>query len=642
VKILLFFVSLFTASLDAFVPFNPIIHTTQGPNHAIGDAYFVDAQNPAQGVVGWIDAWGVTAQKGDTTPDRVLAIRTMGNDGLYRYRYADPTDLSRTLPKGLFCWFSTNSQFKNLQNNATLLSQKTPIAPMVLPYAKKTFAWNGKSYANYDPNQAQYTHPSQYIADAMVYDPADKKNHDLDRFGFFHDVVGVTEQYFRDFFGNPLQSPSHKDVVNFFRRDARGFEQTERSTIVGGLSIETIGSINKKLQSIQPDPSRTGKGSITLIDGYKIYADAGGKFPDDKGFNPNNIAGTIDLQPGAYQARREADIRRILADPLYKDAVFQVASTHALLEGHSFKPEGQLTSMLSQPVQGEEIAIATAGASVYRKYLMTKIDIFKKIGGYNTIGKQTITDADMAKIEIGWHPNVAVTSGFRDSYVYYEKGNNITYQSSRTPPQVAHRLEWYIQNEYLQKNRNIYNLFNSTIDNPSNHKVNLALCAAHNMGNKNNQTSQDKAAARSIVRAMYKGTLELAALQGKQKVVLTLLGAGAFAGPFGNDILGWIVDALRENLDTIARYGLDVTIINYPDLRPHRIRTREEVTTLSNNISNLIPELSKRNYQYAQGGTGVTGGKANQPTTTLGSSSDLAKQLGNLTTTLMDLVKALQ
>lgn len=676
-------------SLHAFVPFNPIIHTTKGPGYDVGDAYFADPNNPSAGIVGWLDVLDVKDPLAQKDPykklykhDRVLAVKYKNDpkDKVYSYTYVAPDNLGKSLPKGLFFWLSTaiqeNSTFADFSKHAQLFDQKPSLSLKVRPDNQKSFKWDPKSqtYVNYDASLAQYKDPSPYIStilsgnstlkDKRPYHIIDAENKRLDRLGFFYDVVGVTEQYFRDFFGDPIKlpqmnmqnnqlvvDPSRLATINsyFTNPKAKGFDDAKRSAIVGGCVVETVGKISNDLQQKYKNstPPNLGNGSIAIIDGYKIYADAGGKFPGDPGFNANNIQNTIDSN-GAYAGRITTDIRKLLTDQNFNNAVIQVASTHALLEGHAFKPESQLTGMLAQPVQGEEVALATAGASFDRKYRMPQMDIFKNIGGSKNIGSGSLSDAAINKIEIGWQPDVPVTSGYLSSSVYYEKGNPITYISPNTSDEEQARIEWYINQPYsankkkgqknpnvvniFQKNRNIYNLFNKELDAPLTQTVNLALCAAHDMSRAQNQSPKDKADAHIILRAMYKGTLELAALHGKRKVILTLLGAGAFAGPYSDDILSWIISALQENLDTISKYGLEVTIINYPDLRPHRMKTRKEVDAFRAGIENIKPQLKTLNQNYISG-TGIG------PVPTPGALEDKLKGLTQALNKLSDELK---
>jgi hypothetical protein len=65
-----------------------------------------------------------------------------------------------------------------------------------------------------------------------------------------------------------------------------------------------------------------------------------------------------------------------------------------------------------------------------------------------------------------------------------------------------------------------------------------------------------------LLDASYQGTYLATAYAGKNRLFLTLMGGGAFA----NDV-SWIGDAIgqQECINTIMRYGLQVTTIYHPD-----------------------------------------------------------------------------
>lgn len=585
-------------SVQAFIPFNPVIMDD-------GSAYQWNGSR--KGIIGWLD---VPSSKNKQF-DRVLAIKL--NDGTYNY--VDPTNLDRGIPQGIYYWQSTSTKDANFKQLVSLKfkpKQNTFFPMKVIPTAAKSFAFNStkNKYVGYNGNTwfndyvpGQHKHPTTDVQSYFEWNNEDKTMKRLDRMGVFYDVMGVTEEYFREFFGNPAQLPGISQVTQYFSSNATGFKDFQRDTIVPGCEVLTIGNLKSQLKTKKPNANRIGKGSIELIGGYKEYGIAGGKFKDEidtKNITNQVIQQTIDLYPGAYIARKKTDVRGMLADPKYKDAVFQVASTHALLEGDAFIPGKRLTDMLKAPVQGEEVAIATMGASIFRKYLMKPVDIFSKVGGVDSIGSGQLQANDTDTIQIGWHPNVPVNTGLYESYVFYEKNNKVTYTSTHTPKEIGKRLQWNIDQGNFNPYRNIYNLFNSVVGKPLDQRVNLALCAGHNMAGIPTQNQNDKTDAQIILQAMYTGTFALAALHNKKTVVLTLLGGGAFAGAWGADVLDWIVDTILrdENIEIISKYGLDIKIINYPDLRPHRIRTKAEITKLRNRIENEIAvKIANKNQE---------------------------------------------
>ena len=102
------------------------------------------------------------------------------------------------------------------------------------------------------------------------------------------------------------------------------------------------------------------------------------------------------------------------ANPQYKNAVFQLASTpYGLLEGGVYPQHAYLSHMLAGPTQGEEASIVTAAASIYRKYFFPSqcsVKGFTKccnLGAHYNSREHNIED-----VMVGLHDNIVVTSGY--------------------------------------------------------------------------------------------------------------------------------------------------------------------------------------------------------------------------------------
>jgi hypothetical protein len=610
---------------QGFVPFNPIINTKPGK-----EGYVERWKGSTEGIVGWLDV--PPDGKQVKAYDRILVLK----DNKGALRPIDPENPDRKLPKGLFYWQSNTTILLKFHGNLVGAPDQSL---RVSPTALKTFVWKNdeqkykgfdpstkKWYDPYDPNQSKLlrTFPDtiQQVIDWDTKRPAGAD----DRWGFFHRTMGVTEQYFREFLGSDraglyskdrqgVTMPTQEEVTRFFPYDHPDFPDRKRQLPLELFSCEELETEYKKHT---PSPNKTGTGSITLIDGYSIYTKAGGDLTDIPlvGGQPDwtgNAYLTRLSCPAAEAARKATDIRAFLQNPLYQDAVIQMASTITTLEGHSGSSKNMLSDILSTPVQGEEVAIATVLGSFQRKYLMNPVNLF------DNISLLTQNKNDYKKVKVGWHPNVPVSSGYYKSEI-----------DGRATPENQQRINFLKNNYIVSNNRNPINIFNS-VPNGTNqvfNTVNLVLAAAHNMVDETKKKQTDATFAKIVLKADYLATLLVAAINKKEKVILTLMGAGAFAGPFIDEVLQWITDILIEDdiIDIISRNGLQVTIINFLDLRLNRKKNDAAVKQFVADIAVIQQKIIARNSQI----------KSEKPAV-VSDNKDLIQNLKTLETNLIKL-----
>lgn len=247
--------------------------------------------------------------------------------------------------------------------------------------------------------------------------------------------------------------------------------------------------------------------------------------------------------------RHKLDIGAVQALSANKDAVFQVASNFSALEptGTSHVPESGVTEYIYDHTQGPFASISAAPGVIYRMYYIfyssqtpaeqwrqttdkqiKLLDIFEKDSlnlfptknGYVVWSSMEgdVSPSDINKIKIGYHGNIQVTFGF-------VLGNN----------QVE--------------------------INDSSQIINQVFTAAIDFGGTNSFLRDNPQAIKRgklILDAAYEGTIKAAALHGKRKVFLTLIGGGVF----GND-WDWIAESIVKNEDFIKKSGLDVTLFVY-------------------------------------------------------------------------------
>lgn len=268
-------------------------------------------------------------------------------------------------------------------------------------------------------------------------------------------------------------------------------------------------------------------------------------------FKPNNQNGTFNIiagynTSGSSWFRNKLDIGAIQALPENRDAVFQVASNFSTLEptGKSHFPEYGVTGYISDFTQGPFASISAAPGVIYRMYYIfyspktdpsnwrqtrnkqiNLLDLVSKyypcVNGYVDFSladlKDSISSSEIEKIKIGYHHDIQVTYGF------------------------------LLGSEQIN------------IDDVS-QTVNQVFFAAIDFGSNfifiNNKEVIKR--AKIILDAAYEGTIKVAAINGKKKVYLTLMGGGVFDNDWS-----WIAESIAKNEEFIKKSGLDVTLFVY-------------------------------------------------------------------------------
>jgi hypothetical protein len=580
----------------AFIPFNPIINPSNG--------------NPLTtktvDTVGWLD---VPAH--DKIPfNRVLALKDDNN----QIHYLHPTGV--ILPKGLFCWQSDwqdyaknflgkNKAYNGLADDFEFLTQEikkhnrtaahigvrnqpnnSPFFVLDTP-KKKWIHYNeqNETTTTWDPTQQKYNHPSIQTSLFFTWNTEDENKKRLFRPWFFYQAMGVTEEYFREFFGNdrkellkPIDDrdpkkvalPSNEAVARAFPLDSSYFPNRKKFLYVAAHSkIVTIENLQKEVEknAQKKVPSiklSKKKPQITIIDGYQIYA-------------KNN---------NAQAAQEQTSIQYLMGKKEFNDAVIGAASNFDGLEGGMSKernPAALLEGMQWTPTQGEEVAISAPANAILLKYYENSLNMLenltKKINvkeGEISAIDQPLTDDDIPNIAIILRDDVPVASS------YYSPISR-----TQTNKDFNTRIEYLNKNHIISRQRDPISIFNKL--GPDDIKINLVLASAVDLKGHKGDTTYEKT-AKVILEAMYRGILLTAVACKKEKVILPLLGAGSFENK-----LKWIGDILQSNkiAKIIIQGGLHVYIPIFPDFRKGRgfkpeelEKFRQALDTLSTKIAN--------------------------------------------------------
>lgn len=326
----------------------------------------------------------------------------------------------------------------------------------------------------------------------------------LFRSQFFHDLLGVSESEFQ-------KNPEH------VRQAFDGSETLRNLTTGETFKAGRFRSVSLGELRQQCPTSGPGGGTFSLI------ATRGSDFSS-------------------------VDVGALQANPLWREAVFQVASNFNALElcgpGDRWQME-HISNYVSDRTQGPYASVSAAPGLVARHYYAfydpastpdrwrqqfdgLQIELLAKTrlpvrNGYVCLQPgAALPQINPLDVQVGQHASVQVTFGRCD---------DVLHERVTDPAQLIDQV------------------FTATID------MNGA-----------NREIWPESIARALLKAAYEGTLRAAWSAGKKKVMLTLVGGGAFRNP-----RHWIEDAIVEQKTLIATSGLDVTLNLFRDMPTPRL-----------------------------------------------------------------------
>lgn len=239
---------------------------------------------------------------------------------------------------------------------------------------------------------------------------------------------------------------------------------------------------------------------------------------------------------------KETDIRYL--HEKFKDGFFLIASNANALEGAMGDYSKNLSGMNYHPVQGEEAAMATMPATIYRRYLLPPINLWQGLGDAFSIENDRFNTPRATGIKaggswqnvegnftIGIHQNIIVSSGYNDDGKMVPRINQ------------PHKYKPAYNKEMPTDGRNVT-------------RVTHLFASAHNLKGHQSDKMHIDSIAPHILRAGYEAGILAAIDRGAKDLVLTMLGAGAFFNP-----AQWISDALNRMKDVIRASDLNVYII---------------------------------------------------------------------------------
>lgn len=344
------------------------------------------------------------------------------------------------------------------------------------------------------------------------------------RADFFEDIIGADEETFLSWYINKPSEIRKRFFIETDNNWQRIIISTDGKRYKAGLFL------SKTLENLQKQSEAYVK-SLTVQTGSFSVIEA--------------------INPFGTAYHHQVDIGAMQANPVWRNAVFQVASNFSALEPTSPKhlPEYGISSYVTDKTQGPFASISAAPGLIYRMYCMFfdrskptavhewrqtaehQINLLEKTttpvqNGYivftDNYLKNNKIDEEYSNIQIGYHTNLQVTFG----------GVHGSLQEVVTDPQQI-----------------IHQVFTAAVDfGSTNFKYRKNSEALH--------------IAQKILDAAYEGTLRAAAADNKKKVVLTLIGGGVF-----DNSLSSIVNAIIRMQDFIKKSGLAVTLVIYDSTR---------------------------------------------------------------------------
>ena len=335
----------------------------------------------------------------------------------------------------------------------------------------------------------------------------------IERKNFFEDVIGMKEELWRSnekYIKKSILRGHHKDDKKIFYLK----NTTNKQMFQAGNHMEyTLAELRAQTNSL-------------IIQG----------------------GGTFNVRDGG--AKKFVDFGCLQSYPKNRDAIFQVASNFNALEATESDENIQtqlLTNYIHDPTQGAAASISAAPGLILRKYYyywsasknseiwkweqtpthhINLLDNIPELtiskGGYVSFNrvvtkKISPSETDLKRMKILFHHSIQITHGC-----------------------MINEAKHYKLNDSKQIINQVF--------------VAAADWSETNKKYVNNEIANDW--AYYLLQAAYEGTLRIAALKGKKKVFLTLVGVENFGNP-----ISWIIEILSNLKDFIKDSGLEVNLI---------------------------------------------------------------------------------
>lgn len=285
----------------------------------------------------------------------------------------------------------------------------------------------------------------------------------------------------------------------------------------------------------------------------------------------------------------ESDVRYLQSIPSNKGAAFQIASTFfGPLEGGIAEEHAYLENMFPHAAQGEEASVCAAGATFYRKYLMSPIYLLQNIEREGRLKRHVVVKPHFSRKSFIHSRDI---TGYNPHYHNHDKNNvivfahdNIAVTLGYGPHEGAHTN---VRGSGPCQRLKVFTNPDGTMDTARSQLITQIFSSAINMSSllsKGKINSNAQAAAQMALDASYQGTIEAAHALGKSRLFLTLMGGGAF-----RNNLDWVGQAIfNANIPAHVASGMQVTLL-------YRTDSRRPVAQDYNFLKNMVILFDRAN-----------------------------------------------
>ncbi|HEV2600699.1 MAG TPA: hypothetical protein VGT41_00240 [Candidatus Babeliales bacterium] len=273
----------------------------------------------------------------------------------------------------------------------------------------------------------------------------------------------------------------------------------------------------------------------------------------------NPIAtGTLEL----IAPPEETDIRRL--HELFPGAFFMVSTNFNTLTIRMTDFAHNLNEMNLRPMQGEEAALATMGATIYRRYCVRRINLLAPLypiftmQGFTALEqdqgvrpliigkkdqKKPLTKKDMQGFTVALHKNIVVTSG---ASADLSAPDRKLIPSTEIIPACNKQMPTQGPGTIT-----VSHIFTSPFDLSSISKENL-----EDTEKISSQYSEQVEIAQAVLDAAYELTILTAMDHGAKQLILPMLGTRLF-----KNNPEWIINSLTRLIPLIALSNIDIKIV---------------------------------------------------------------------------------
>lgn len=258
---------------------------------------------------------------------------------------------------------------------------------------------------------------------------------------------------------------------------------------------------------------------------------------------------------GCFKIVYNKTVQEFFEDDNFAGAAFQSASDLTGLEGGIVYDREYLNSMLDRCQQGESVAFGTFYGNIERKYYKPKINLLDSVSGVRVKGQSIIGI-----------PTQIDEDDLRNFKIGYQKNTRVAFEAHPTHKNSKGLPDFRTKKGDMRVDQAI--AYSMSLN--SHHTKNL-------IGQHGKKLV--RAFAKQLVKKTYQATILAAYHNDRQRIVLTLVGAGVYGNP-----LDWALEAIEDMLPFIAEKNMQVYLNVLTD--KNRAKIDKLKTAYRNNLTN--------------------------------------------------------